>query len=80
MQAPPSGHHGEMRMKGLVQIPRGDRGMWKDTCGLLSVTKSSASASGSRVSPLEGQHQITRTAYKDMEMLNPLGGGATLFS
>ena len=79
--APPSGHHGEMRVKGLVKAPPADssqsqpvedpwrpggRGEGKaSTCGLLSVTKSPVSASGSRVSLPQGKDQITRIAHED---------------
>lgn len=52
------------------------------TCGLLSVTKSSVSASGSRVSLPQGKDQITRIAHKDRitRKCRTHWAGAALFS
>lgn len=96
--APPAGHHGEMRMKGLVKAPPADSSQsqpvedpWRpggraegkaSTCGLLSVTKSSVSASGSHVSLPQGKDQISRIAHKDRitRKCRTHWAGAALFS
>lgn len=71
MQAPSSGHHGKMKIKGLVATPADSRkskplgipGAWAEKCGKgvhlrFPVTKSSVSASGCicQLSPRQGSN------------------------
>ena len=57
MQVPPSGHHGEMKIKRLVEARRLTQARAnKELCGSLP----------------QGKDQITRIAHKERGMQNPL--------
>lgn len=67
MQVPPSGHHGEMRLKRWVEA------RWLTQAG-AEPTKSSASplGSGFLTQPPQGKERITRIAHKERRIWDPL--------
>ena len=63
MQVPPSGHHGEMRIKRLLEARRLTQARAnKELCVTFVFTGN----------PPQGKDQITRIAHKERGMQNPL--------